>query len=141
MSLNQDQIKRNLLSPDTWLRILLMAGFAVAAWLTILVLAVIVLGQAILVLITGYPNANLQRFGLIAGAYLFEIVQFLLFNTEDKPFPFAPFPDPPASESVAEQVDDIVTEDDDTDWERGQGAGQTVPGFEPEPPRTTDPTP
>lgn len=138
MSMNQDQIKQNLLSPDAWLRILLMAGFAVAAWLTLLVLGVIVLVQALLVLITGFPNANLQRFGLIAGAYLFEIIQFLLYNTEDKPFPFAPFPDPPVAEAATATFTEI---DDDTGWETGQGAGEPVAPFDPNAPRPTDPTP
>jgi hypothetical protein len=135
--MNQDQIKRNLLSPEAWLRILLMAGFAVAAWLTLTVLGVIVLVQAILVLITGLPNANLQRFGLISGAYLFETIQFLLYNTEDKPFPFAPFPDPPAAESPRPHADE---DDHDADWENGQGAGQTTPGLDPDAPRSNDPS-
>jgi hypothetical protein len=143
MSMNQDQIKQNLLSPDAWLRILLMAGFAVAAWLTLTVLGVIVLVQAVLVLITGYPNVNLQRFGLVAGAYLFEIVQFLLYNTEDKPFPFAPFPEPPAADPMfASDVEEYAYEAD-TGWETGQGAGEVVPPpvERDEPPRSSEPTP
>jgi hypothetical protein len=132
--MNQDQVKRNLLSPDAWLRILLMVGFAVAAWLTQLVLVVTIVVQALVVLITGLPNANLQRFGLIAGAYLFETYQFLLYNTEDKPFPFAPFPVPPLAEASRQPED----EDHDADWEKGQGAGQTAPGVDPDAPRPTD---
>jgi hypothetical protein len=135
-SMNQDQIKRNLLSPDAWLRILLMAGFAVAVWVTLMVLGVIVLVQAVLVLITGVPNVNLQRLGLICGAYLFETIQFLLYNTEDKPFPFAPFPDPPGAEEAVPPQED---EEHDADWESGQGAGQTTPGSEPGAPRPSDP--
>ncbi|MDR0779705.1 MAG: DUF4389 domain-containing protein [Pseudomonadales bacterium] len=103
MSLNQDQLKRNLLSHNAWLRVLLMAGFAVAVWVTLILLSVVMLVQTILVLITGTPNVNLQRLGLTCGAYLFEAIQFLLYNTEDKPFPFAPFPDPSSAASPRAQ--------------------------------------
>ncbi|MDR2213116.1 MAG: DUF4389 domain-containing protein [Pseudomonadales bacterium] len=94
MSIDQEEVKRNLLSPETWLRVLLMAGFAVAAWLTTFVLMVVIPVQVVLVLITGAPNANLRHFGLTATAYLSQTLQFLLYSTEHKPFPFAPFPDP-----------------------------------------------
>ncbi|HWK53481.1 MAG TPA: DUF4389 domain-containing protein, partial [Hyphomicrobiales bacterium] len=131
-----DQIKQNLLSPAAWVRILFMAGFAVAIWLTLLVLGVVVLMQALLVLITGLPNANLQRFGLVAGAYLFELVQFLLYNTDDKPFPFAPFPDPPDG-------DDDDDDDDDDDWKNGHGGGVSGmrPSVPPAPPSAPTPPP
>jgi len=112
--MNQDQIKQNLLSTDTWLRILFMAGFALAVWITMLVLAVIVVFQLIIVLITSTPNANLQYFGLRAGAYLFETIQFLLYNTDDKPFPFAPFPDPEGDGEESCEHHDHDDEHDDT---------------------------
>lgn len=90
--MNQDEVKRNLLSLDQWLRMLLMVGYLFVVWVLGMVLLVIMITQTLVVLITGELNANLQRFGAIATAYLYQIVIFLVYGTDDKPFPFAPFP-------------------------------------------------
>jgi len=120
--MNQDQIKQNLLSGDTWLRILFMAGFAVAVWITMMVLVVIIVAQLLIVLVVSSPNPNLQRFGLLAGAYLFETLQFLLYNTDDKPFPFAPFPDP---ESAGNDMSDSDQDADDAVWKKTAATAET----------------
>lgn len=90
--MNQDEVKRNLLSLDQWLRMLLMVGYLVVAWILSIVLVVIMVAQTLVVLITGELNANLQRFGAISTAYLYQIVIYLVYGTDDKPFPFSPFP-------------------------------------------------
>jgi hypothetical protein len=91
--MNRDEVKNNLLAPAQWLRILIMAGFILAAWVASLVLVVVMITQTVTVLIAGGPNHNLRQFGLVASAYLHQIVSFLVYGTEDRPFPFAPFPD------------------------------------------------
>ena len=106
--MNQEEIKSNLLNADQWLRILFMAGYAVATWLTLVVLVVVVLAQAVIALITGSSNANLQRVGLLFGIYLHQIVQYLTYNTDYKPFPFNAFPDgsnDPDPEAATESAD------------------------------------
>ena len=42
---------------------------------------------------TGNTNDNLGRFGNQLSQYLYAIVQFQTFNTEDKPFPFGKWPE------------------------------------------------
>lgn len=99
--MNQEDLKHNLLDPQHWLRILFMVGYAFAAWVVTCLLGVLVVVQLVLALITGAANANLQKAGYQLVRYLAQILQFLLYNSEEKPFPLADFPsadgfEPPA---------------------------------------------
>jgi len=90
--MNQDEVKQNLLAPAQWLRILLMAGYALALWVLGMVLIVVVITQVVTALLTGSANANLRQFGALLAIYIRQIIAFLVYATELKPFPFAPFP-------------------------------------------------
>jgi hypothetical protein len=39
-------------------------------------------------LFTGEINKQLQQIGQSVAGYMYQIVRYLTFNTEDKPFPF-----------------------------------------------------
>jgi hypothetical protein len=112
--MNQDEVKRNLLSADQWLRMLLMVCFLVVAWVVGIVLVVIMVAQTLAVLITGELNLNLQRFGAITAGYLYQIVLFLVYGTDERPFPFSPLPgaepEPVVEETVV--VAEVITPDD-----------------------------
>lgn len=100
--MNQDQIKANLLSTDFWIRVLFMLIFALVLWALWLVVIVICVVQTIIVMITSEVNPQLQKLGAIAATYLSQIVSFMVFATEEKPFPFTPFPDPAAPAEASE---------------------------------------
>ena len=82
------KIEQNLRSRSTWLRLLFMALFAVILSLTGMVGSVIVIIGFVWVLVTGEVNPELRRIGQAIASYLYEIVRYLTFNTDDKPFPF-----------------------------------------------------
>ena len=81
-------IEENIKSRSTWLRLLFMVIFYVIATVTSAVLSVVVVLGFFWVLFTGEKNSQLQQAGQVIAAYLYEIVRYLTFNTEDKPFPF-----------------------------------------------------
>ena len=81
-------IEENIKSRSTWLRLLFMVVFYVLATLTSAVLSVVVVLGFFWVLFTGERNSQLQQAGQVIAAYLYEIIRYLTFNTEDKPFPF-----------------------------------------------------
>lgn len=87
-----DEIVDNLKTPSAWLRVLLMAGFVVALYVTGVVLLVLMLAQIVFSLITGSDNANLRRLGASLSDYVAQILGFLTYNSELRPFPFTPFP-------------------------------------------------
>ena len=113
--MNQDEVKRNLLSADQWIRMLLMACYLVVAWVIGIVLVVVMVAQTLVVLITAELNLNLQRFGAITSAYLYQVVMYLVYGTDEKPFPFSPLPsaepEPVVEETII--VTDVITPDTD----------------------------
>jgi hypothetical protein len=106
--MNQDEVKRNLLSLDQWLRVLLMAGFMVVVWVLSLVMLVIIVTQTLVVLITGEVNLNLQRFGAVSSAYLYQIAINLVYGTDQRPFPFSPLPGAENDDMEVEEVTVVV---------------------------------
>jgi hypothetical protein len=91
--MDQDQVKQNVLSGRQWLRMLFMAGYILASWVLTLVLLATILVQTLIVLITGETNHNLRRFGILCGVFMHQIIHFLVYGSDDKPFPFTEFPD------------------------------------------------
>jgi hypothetical protein len=81
-------IEENIKSRSTWLRLLFMVVYYVLAMLTTAVLSAVVVLGFFWVLFTGEKNGQLQQAGQASGAYLYEIIRYLTFNTEEKPFPF-----------------------------------------------------
>ncbi|MDP2286388.1 MAG: DUF4389 domain-containing protein [Pseudohongiella sp.] len=87
-----EEFVEHLKNPSAWLRILFMAGFVIALYVSGMILIVLMLGQIAFSLFTGSDNPNLRRLGASLSAYVAEILAFLTYNTEQKPFPFMPFP-------------------------------------------------
>ncbi len=85
----ETSLQENLKAPSTWLRLLFMILF-LALWgiSRIVVLAVVVL-QFFWVLIRGETNARLAGFGQSLATYTYQIVLYLTFSTEERPFPFS----------------------------------------------------
>jgi hypothetical protein len=54
-------------------------------------------------LFTGQPNDLLTRFGGNLARYLQQIIVYMTFATEEKPFPFMPWPDEPHEETRVEE--------------------------------------
>ncbi|MFT7388066.1 MAG: hypothetical protein ACI8VC_001310 [Candidatus Endobugula sp.] len=94
-SVSNDQtnaLKARLLSRDHWLRFVFMMLFAVIASVAAYVAAVLILIQFVFALVTGSSETRLQSFGGQLSQYLFQILQFLTYNKEQKPFPFSDWP-------------------------------------------------
>jgi hypothetical protein len=78
-----------------WQRGLYMLGYGVLAYFTFWVLIVLAILQLIVVAIDGKANADLRHFSRNAVQYLWELLAFLVFARDDRPFPFAAFPNVP----------------------------------------------
>lgn len=78
---------------NTWKRILYMLLFALAYSVAEFILMAVVIVQVLFKLVTGEVNENLLTLGKQTSLYICDVMLFLTFNTESKPFPFAPWPD------------------------------------------------
>jgi hypothetical protein len=87
--MQQEQISQNLKDLGTWKRILFMTIFSVIVSLVRILLWVVIFLQVASSLITGKSNENILSFGRSLSVYLYHILLFLTFNTDDLPFPFS----------------------------------------------------
>jgi hypothetical protein len=81
-------IEEHVKSRSTWLRLVFMLVFYVLATMASAVCTVVVVLGFLWVLFTGEKNHQLQRAGQVIAAYIYEIIRYLSFNTDDRPFPF-----------------------------------------------------
>ncbi|GAB1262950.1 DUF4389 domain-containing protein [Aurantivibrio plasticivorans] len=87
-----EELKTNVLSPDIWMRLLVMVLMVICANVSLWVLWLVASLQFLFSLVLGRPNENIDEFSTGLLAYLRQIFEFLVFKTDDRPFPFAPFP-------------------------------------------------
>ena len=80
-------IEKHVTARTTWIRLVFMILFAVFYGVSRLVTAVVVVVQFFHVLFTGEANVQLKTFGHSLAVYSFEVVDYLTFNTETRPFP------------------------------------------------------
>ncbi|MFQ5533343.1 MAG: DUF4389 domain-containing protein [Sphingomonadales bacterium] len=76
-----------------WLRILPLIFFGIIAWLMLIASYFMAAVQFIVVIVTDEPNAQLRDFAARIGSFVHELIDYLLYRTDQMPFPFAPFPD------------------------------------------------
>ena len=101
----QEQIKQNLQNPNQWLRILYMFLFWIALYFVMMVAGIVIIIQVVFALITGSDNKNLRQFAAGLTKYINQILLFLTYNENRKPFPFAAW-----GEIEAEEPAEIKTE-------------------------------
>jgi len=88
-----NETKQNLKDSHTWKRILYMLLFVFAYVVAEFLLNVVVVVQVFFKLITGAINQRLLVLGKQTSQYVYDILKFLTFNSEEMPFPFANWPD------------------------------------------------
>lgn len=80
-------IEQNLKSRATWLRLAFMLVSAVLLGVTSVVGTLVVVMGFVWLLFTGEVNHQLRQVGQSIAAYVYEIIRYLTFNTDQKPFP------------------------------------------------------
>ncbi|MGH8194768.1 MAG: DUF4389 domain-containing protein [Woeseiaceae bacterium] len=81
-------LEGNLKSRDTWLRLLFMIVLVLIYGLSRIVVAAVVVLQFFWVLLTGETNVRLKALGHSLATYTYQIVLYLTFNSDERPFPF-----------------------------------------------------
>lgn len=77
---------------ETFSRIFFTILFGIIGWVTVWVFACVILVQFGFLLITGKVNKNLKAFNKEIGLYLTDMIKYLSFQTNEKPFPFRDWP-------------------------------------------------
>jgi len=87
-----DDIVANLKQPSQWFRVAFMVVFAVVLYVVALVLTLLTVAQILFSLLTGSDNENLRALGKDLSTYVHQVLAFLTYNSDNKPFPFAAYP-------------------------------------------------
>lgn len=81
--------KKNIASSNIWVRGFFMILFFMVGYIIRCLVLLISFFQFIYTICCGKPNTKLLQFGNGLGAYVYQIIMFITFNTEEKPYPFA----------------------------------------------------
>lgn len=90
-----EKIVNNLKSESRWLRLVFMLLFVFLGYLAAIVVVILAAIQAVTGFIAGKPNERLLDFSAGINQFLYQILQFLTFNSDSKPYPFSDWPGQP----------------------------------------------
>lgn len=77
-----------------WMRGLIMLVFAILFGVGELLLNLVAVIQFLWLLFTAHPNSHIVGFGRSLAKWLAQVGRFQCVDTEDRPFPWAPWPSP-----------------------------------------------
>ena len=86
-------VKENVKNPDVWLRGLFILIFGAILYFAIILVWLLVVFQFATRLVTGDLNRQLADFGGGLLRYISQILGYIAFQSDDKPFPFSPWPE------------------------------------------------
>ena len=87
-SSEESSLTHNLKSKSIWLRLVFMLVITFLYSISRIVVGAVVVVQFVWVLFSGNTNQKLQDFGKSLATYTNQIILYLTFNIEDRPFPF-----------------------------------------------------
>lgn len=90
-----EDTKEHLKARGTWMRLIYMLLFAVAFYVIEFILIFVVIIQFLFKLVSGEPMQALMLLGQSLGTYVYQIILFMTFKTEDMPYPFGTWPKGP----------------------------------------------
>ena len=106
MEINREEVKEEVLKIGKWTRFLFMLLYAFALNFVISVSIGLAFIQFIFVLFTAKVNEALSDFNKHLYLFVSDTLKFLLFETEDKPFPF---------KKSSEEEGDVIEAEVETD--------------------------
>lgn len=107
-----EEIKENMKQQSTWARGLYMLMFTLFYSIAEFVLFVVVVFQFLLVLFTGESNPKLKNLGQSIATYIYQIIQYLTFNSDYQTYPFGDWPQGKPSSLKNKKLDSDSVEED-----------------------------
>jgi len=87
-----NDVKENLKSQSTWIRGLYILIYAVFYTIAEIVLFAVIVFQFLLKLFTSDTNERLGKLGQGLSTYIYQILQYMNFNSDYQPYPFGAWP-------------------------------------------------
>ena len=86
-------VKENVKNPDVWLRGLFILIFGVILYFAVILVWLVVVFQFVTKLLSGDLNRQVADFNGGLLRYVSQILGYITFQSDDKPFPFSPWPE------------------------------------------------
>lgn len=102
--------KEEILKGSKWVRFFFMVVYAFAVNFVISISIGLAFVQFLFYLFTSKPNSSISTFNDYLLEFLSDTLAFLLFSTEDKPFPFKPEISDDIEEDKESEIIDAVVE-------------------------------
>ena len=83
-----ESVKTNISNASTWKRVLFIIIFCFIFNLTELLIGVLVVFQVLALLFSGERNQRIQDFSDQLSQFAFDVLQYVTFNRDERPFPF-----------------------------------------------------
>ncbi|OIO71501.1 MAG: DUF4389 domain-containing protein [Zetaproteobacteria bacterium CG12_big_fil_rev_8_21_14_0_65_55_1124] len=90
--IDKEGLKENLKDGNVWVRLLFMVLFAVIYSVAEVVLAMVIVFQFLCVLVSGERNDRALSLGSQIAAYIYQVLRYLTYNLDERPYPFADWP-------------------------------------------------
>ena len=87
-----NDVKENLKSHSTWMRGLYFLIYTVFYTIAEIVLFALIIFQFLLKLFTADTNERLRKLGQGLSTYIYQILQYMNFNSDYQPYPFGAWP-------------------------------------------------
>jgi len=105
----------NLKEESTWLRLVFIILYAILLNITEFVIAVVVVIQFLSKLFTGKVVHKGTVFGQNLSTYMYEIIRFLTFKTDEMPWPINPWPNGPPTNDPKDSEPDGSEKSEETE--------------------------
>ena len=93
-------VKENVKNPHVWLRGLFILIFGVILYIAVILVWLVVVFQFVTKLLTGDLNRQVADVNGGLLRYISLILGYITFQADEKPFPFSPWPEQAAAETV-----------------------------------------
>lgn len=91
---NVKSLKEKILNPDHWVRLILMLLMYIVLLIIVkLVVLITLVIQWLMVLLSGAPHEGLKRMTKSMNHYTYQIMEYISFNSDTKPFPLSDLPE------------------------------------------------
>lgn len=102
-NVDTQELKQNLQDGGAWMRLFYILLFAVIYSVGEVVLTMVVVFQFLCVLFTGGKNAQVLKLGGQLSAFLYHVLRYLTYNTDERPYPFSDWPSGAKGPGAAEK--------------------------------------
>ena len=98
------EVRENVKNVDTWIRGLFIIIYGVIFYVLFWIIWLVVIFQFLMKVIMGTLNPNVMNFSGGLTRYAFQILQYVTFQSEERPWPFGPWPAAVAGAVPAEHL-------------------------------------